>query len=447
MQTRLVRHWRPRARLALLLSVALCLTVASCLLAACGVNNGSAASPVAGAGSPSATPAGGPGAAPSAAPSATPGGAAARDVTLTVGLFPWVPRLRQFETVIATAWEKRHPGIALEFVLWDCYSSDPPRDLDLFVFDAVFRDYFQQRGYLQPLAENELERPADVLPYALQAARAGGTLSGIPQLGCASLLFYRRGDGALEAARDLGDVVAALGEGAYAGLKPPPGKGLLVDLSDPTADACLYVEALVDTYGAYSADPPLAPDAGRLDPWAVDNVRALLNMASRRQARYVSDDQFRRAAWFARGFGRAYIGYSESLALMGEASQSEVAFKLMPMSQRANVPLFYVDLIGVNRALGVGPERALAVELANLMASTDVLVEAMGPWRGDASPQYLFPVRRSVFRALEQRFPLYSEMEKLSAGAETRPFLLGAESRRWFRTMGPAIRRQVFATP
>jgi len=434
MKAPLVRHARLAARLTLVLSVVLCLTVASCLLAACG-DDGPAASPAPVAGGTGAPAATGDGSSPTA------------DGTLTVGLFPWVPRLRQFETVIAAAWEERHPGVPLEFVLWDCYSSDPPRDLDLFVFDAVFRDYFQRRGYLQPLAENELERPADVLPYALQAARAGGTLSGIPQLGCASLLFYRRGDGAMKAARDLGDVVAALGEGAYAGLKPPPGKGLLVDLSDPTADACLYVEALVDTYGTYSADPPLPPDVGWLDPWAVDNVRALLNMASRRQARYVSDEQFRRAAWFGQGFGRAYIGYSESLALMGQASRSDVAFKLMPMSQRANVPLFYVDLIGVNRALGVGPERALAVELANLMASTDVLVAAMGPWQGDASPQYLFPVRRSVFRALEQRFPLYGDLEELSAGAETRPFLLGAGSRPWLWTIGADIRRQVFATP
>ena len=429
---RLLRSGRPTL---LLCALACLLCALPALLVACG--GGPAESPSAGAVSP--------GAAAPAAPGATLGGGTGG--TLTVGLFPWVPRLRQFETVIAAAWEERHPGVPLKFVLWDCYASDPPRDLDLFVFDAVFLDYFQQRGYLQPLAENELEQPADILPYALQAARAGGTLSGMPQRGCASLLFYRRGDHALAAARDLGDVVAALGEGTYAGLKPPPGKGLLVDLSDPTADACLYLEALVDTYGTYSADPPLPPDVGWLDPWAVDNVRALLNMASRRQARYVSDEQFRRAAWFGQGFGRAYIGYSESLALMGQASRSDVAFKLMPMSQRANVPLFYVDLIGVNRALGVGPERALAVELANLMASTDVLVAAMGPWQGDASPQYLFPVRRSVFRALEQRFPLYGDLEELSAGAETRPFLLGAGSRPWLWTIGADIRRQVFATP
>lgn len=62
-----------------------------------------------------------------------------------------------------------------------------------------------------------------------------------------------------------------------------------------------------------------------------------------------------------------------------------------------------------------------------------------------ASPQYLFPVRRSVFRALEQRFPLYGDLEELSAGAETRPFLLGAGSRPWLRTIGADIKRQVFA--
>jgi hypothetical protein len=63
------------------------------------------------------------------------------------------------------------------------------------------------------------------------------------------------------------------------------------------------------------------------------------------------------------------------------------------------------------------------------------------------SPQYLFPVRRSVFRALEQRFPLYGEMYDLVKSVSPRPDLPGAESRRWFRTMGDEIKRSIFATP
>jgi hypothetical protein len=52
-----------------------------------------------------------------------------------------------------------------------------------------------------------------------------------------------------------------------------------------------------------------------------------------------------------------------------------------------------------------------------------------------------------VFRALEQRFPLYGEMYDLVKSVSPRPYLLGAESRRWFRTMGDEIKRSIFATP
>jgi hypothetical protein len=44
---------------------------------------------------------------PGAGSGATSVGSAAGEVTLTVGLFPWVPRLRQFETVIAAAVPRR----------------------------------------------------------------------------------------------------------------------------------------------------------------------------------------------------------------------------------------------------------------------------------------------------------------------------------------------------
>jgi thiamine pyridinylase len=367
--------------------------------------------------------------------------------TLRVAIFPWVPRPRQFEAVIAAAWSQRHPDVPLRFVTWDCYSSDPREDLDVFVFDAVFLDYFRERGFLEPLAAGEIEQPADILPYAMQAARSGDTVYGVPQLGCTSLLFFRRGDRALEAARDLGDVVAALGEGTYASLKAPRGRGLLVDLSDPTADGCLYLDALVDNYGVYTPDPPLAPSPGKVDRWAVANVRTLLHMASRKGARYASPDQFARGEWFAQGRGRALIGYAENLSAMGDSGRETVALKLMPLSDRRNIPLFYADLVGVNSAIGSGATRALAVELANLMASEDVVTSALGPWRGDDPPQYIFPVRHSVLGTLAARYPLYRRMEELIEGTEIRPFRLGADSRHWFDEMSPTIKRQVFATP
>ncbi len=157
--------------------------------------------------------------------------------------------------------------------------------MDVFVFDAILLDGYVRRGLVQPLADVEVDDPGDLLPYAVRAARgADGALYGVPMYGCTSLLFYRHGDTALERADDLGDLVRALGPAAYTAAKPPRGKGLLIDLSGPSTDAFYYVEALEDTYGVYTADPPLAPTAAKLDLWAMDSVRDLRRLAGSKQA-------------------------------------------------------------------------------------------------------------------------------------------------------------------
>src|SRR5215203_2651759 len=59
---------------------------------------------------------------------------------LNVALYPYVPRLDQFKTVISAAWAQQMPNVTLNYVDWDVYSQDPPKDLDVFVFDGIFLD-------------------------------------------------------------------------------------------------------------------------------------------------------------------------------------------------------------------------------------------------------------------------------------------------------------------
>jgi thiamine pyridinylase len=384
---------------------------------------------------------------------------AAGSPALTVALFPWVPRPEQVEQAVTSAWDDRHPGMPLRFVDWDCYSSDPPAGVDVFVFDAILLDDLVRRGLVQPLADGEVDDPADLLPYALRAARGRDNgLYGVPMYGCASLLFYRDGDAALERADDLGDVVRALGPARYTTVVPPRGKGLLVDLSDPSMDAFLYVEALEDTYGVYTADPPLAPTATKLDPRAIDGLRDLRIMAGARQAGAVTTQQFTRSEWFGEGRGRALIGFSESLCDMSAAARDRVELTIVPFADagRGDVRLFYTDLIGLAPELTPGPRRDLALELANLIGSADMMVDAIGPSADDPTPQYLFSVRRSVYDELAPRYPLYTRMSELigaapgsaaapGGSAEPQPFRLGASMDRWLAKMAPVIKKQVFA--
>ena len=372
---------------------------------------------------------------------------------LTVALFPWVPRPRQVEQAIAVAWSERHPDVPLRVVEWDCYASDPPEGADVFVFDSIYLRDYVERGLVLPLAGGEVDDAADLLPYALRAATAdGGSLYGIPMYGCATLLFYRDGDAALEHAGDLDDLMKALGPARYGTVKPPLGRGLLLDMSDPSMDAFLYVEALEDTYGVYSENPPLAPTAAKLDPWAVHNLRDLRIMAGAKHAGAATTGQFTRAEWFGAGRGRALIGFSESLCAMSASARDHVRLKILPFAEsgRGDVRLFYTDVAALDPSLTAGPRRDLALELANLLTSTEVLAAAIGPDADDPTPQYLFSVRRSVYERLAPEYPLYAQMYELIGAAEgsttePRPFRLGAGMDEWLAKMAPVIKRQVFA--
>ena len=160
---------------------------------------------------------------------------------LTVALYPYVPRSDQFKTVLENSWSAVYPNITLKFVDWDCYSADPPDDLDVFVFDAIYFDAFLTSGYLSKLAPEEINNIDDFLDYAIDGCKAGDNYYAIPQLGCGSALFYKKNDTSLSEAKTLNEVVTALGECTYDGEVPPENVGLMVDLSGGTTCACLYL--------------------------------------------------------------------------------------------------------------------------------------------------------------------------------------------------------------
>ncbi len=63
---------------------------------------------------------------------------ASAELMLSVALYPYVPDIKIFKTAVQSVWENLHPDVKLNFISWDCYSDDPPENLDVFVFDAIF---------------------------------------------------------------------------------------------------------------------------------------------------------------------------------------------------------------------------------------------------------------------------------------------------------------------
>jgi thiamine pyridinylase len=364
--------------------------------------------------------------------------------SLTVGLYPYVPRLAQFEAAIRAQWAQVEPGVTLNFLpqdRWDGgYSDNPPQNADVYVFDGMFFEYFRAQGWLEPMAASEIQNLGDFIDYAITGVEVGTQYYAIPLLGCANILFYQKSDAALANATTLSEVHNALSQCTYTSEIPPDRRGIMVDLAGGTSNAAMYLDTEHAITGVYPL--PLPWNQSQIDPNAMANVQLLLMMASFWNGTTDLPDQYGRAAWFNQGYGRAYVGFTESMSELSAGMRSQIGFKVMPLANAANRPLFYADVIGVNTSTTTRGTRALAVKLANLMAASDTVVASIGSDSANPYPQYLMATRPSVFQTLGQQFPIYNDMYALT---QSNPimFALNAQARQWLDTMKNTIRSDV----
>lgn len=366
--------------------------------------------------------------------------------TLTLGLYPWVPRLEQFEESIQTAWQEIEPGVNLKILSsteWDGgYDLEPPENADVYVFDAIFLNYFRSQGWLLPLNSQEVEGVNDFLPYAINGVKSSteNTYYAIPQLGCTNILFYWNTDTALKQASNLDDIYHTIGQCSYTSQEPPDRRGLMVDMAGGTTNACLYIDALASVKNKFPVPQPQKPQ--KVNQEAIANLRKLLKMSSYHNATQDTSDPYSRANWFSNGKGRAVVGFTESMSAMNSEALNNIDFKVMPLANQDSQALFYADVIGIHPKAVERGNRDLAVKLANLLASSDYMVNSIG---ADESgrPQYLMPTRYTVFNKLSQSYPNYQKMSDLVATANPILFTLNTEARTWLKNMKGTIKQEI----
>ena len=367
---------------------------------------------------------------------------------MNVAIYPYVPRPEQFKNELREKWADLHPDIELNFIEWDCYSQNPPDSLDVFVFDGIFLSNFVQNGYLLPLQQSDIDNFGDFLPYAINGCKdtndATAYYYGMPQIGCAYMLYYRKGDSELANANSLSEVYTSIGTATYSSVVPPFHKGLLMDMSGGTTNACLYEEASIDNGVPYSWNPPM-PSYTDLDADVVSNLRSCTSMGGTQQVKYYSDTAYARGYWFMNGSGKGMVGFTETMSVMTD-SLSKMYFKLMPLSNTNEENLFYIDVVGINANISDN-KKSLALELANLMASSDYMIDAFGPSTSDSNPQYLMPVRQSVFNTLKSEWPMYAVMDSIVNSCSPNVFKLGSDSRTWLSDNKSQIRDTITTLP
>lgn len=345
-------------------------------------------------------------------------------LTLNVALFPYVPDSERFKTAIQDEWTKSHQGVSLNFMEWDCYESkEVPDHLDVVTFDGIYLTEYAKNGELLALGADQLDEWTDVLPFVRDGIKVDDKIYGVPQMICANLFFYRPEDLEVASANNIGELYGVLRDNVSTAEIPENNKGLLVDMSSGTGNICFYLDAILDVKAFYS-DFSAMPDLNNMDEAAIDSLNRLVLMAGRKQAYFETQGAYDRAGWFGVGKGRSYIGYSESMAEMGEYV-SKVRVKTMSLADREDIPLFYADLVAANSSLVDNPQkRELALELINIMTDSEVMSRIIGG-TGEEKCQYILPAKKNCYTVLSERYPVYSQLKEVTGKSGNHIFRMG----------------------
>ena len=261
---------------------------------------------------------------------------AGNPLTLNVSLYKIVPDYDSFERTAKECRKEKYPEVKLNFVGRDCYSGAVPDDLDVFVFDSMSLDTFARKGSLLNLPEEEIQDYDDLIPSFVEGSRVNGVMYVVPQILCTDLLYTRKADDDLRNVQNIKELHDALGD-----------SGLLPEKSSPAGRVVMYLQALVDEAQRYTGHYP-AIEEGKLSSGAVASLELISDMYQA-DAEGMTEDSGRYyyARRFAEGTGKAYIGYSEAINVMGE-SASDMDFRLFSMTDDEDIPVFYVDAAAVN---------------------------------------------------------------------------------------------------
>lgn len=363
----------------------------------------------------------------------------AQSVTLKVGLYPYVPRIEQFQTAIAAQWKAVEPNVNLDFnTSWDGgYDAPPPADLDVFVFDAIMFENFRANGYLEAMKPDEISNLDDFVDYAIKGVESDGKYYAIPQLGCTNILFYKKDDKKIADSKSIEELQSELNSCRYTSQIPPDVRGLMLDMKGSTTNATYYLDIAHSSNDKY---PLPLPSADELNQSIIQSMRSLLTMASFENATKDPTIDYGRADWFSDGYGRALVGFTESMSAMSESTRANIDFKPLPMYDNDNVPMFYADVISVNSQ---SKNRDLAVKLANVMASAQTMIASIGSDGTNKYPQYLMATRPSVFKSIGKDFPIYNDMFEMLQKSNPIMYKMPANSREWLDNTKNTIRSDV----
>lgn len=375
---------------------------------------------------------------------------ASQQITLNVGLYPYVPRPEQFKKVLIEEWNAMQTGITLNVItddkVWDGGYRTSPENLDVFVFDALFLNKYRNQDLLEPFLTQEIN-PAgldDFLPYAINGVKNSDnqTYAGIPLLGCTNILFYKKNLN-ITPSSTLAEVKKAVKTCRYTGIVPGAGdkNGMMLDISGSTTNGTFYVATQYAMHGKYPFPTPSS-----IDEKVTQRLTELMEMSSYLNSTNGDLQPYQRGIWFGEGHGNSFVGFTEDMWGISQGNGKKLPddFSFMPLPLwnpgETSKPLFFADVIGVNAK---SKNLTHAKKLAALLGSKKVVVKSSTGATQDGVPQYLLLTLKSAFDELAVSYPIYKDMKHVASNPDINMFTLSTDLYTWFDSNKSAIRTDV----
>lgn len=336
------------------------------------------------------------------------------DNTITVALFPYVPNLDAMKSLLVDQWSRISPDTQLSFVDWDCYYDDSPDNIDVFMYDALFLDYFVESGYVHEIKASDINDIDGIIDCALEGALYDGKYYGVPALMCSNFLFYYKDDTELAEVENVQQLYEVVGDRKTKDKKPADKtEGLIINFYDNFT--YYYLETLVDEAGKH-LDFKESPDLDSTSDSAINTLKYFAKMSGQEDvlistlSEYIYGS-FGKAEWFNEGCGRCSFGYSENMSFMPDIID-DIEIKTISMSDKDNVQVFYADFLSINKKCVTDSKKFdECMKLINLISGEEFLKSLT---ISDGTTQYLLPAREAVYDYAGETFPMYNRLKELA---------------------------------
>ena len=359
-------------------------------------------------------------------------------LSIRVALYTYFPNPESFQDIVQSAWEQEHPDVDLCFVPWNCYVTELPEDLDVFVFDSLYLDSYLNEDALLPIPKESIPNYEDLFPYAAEACTVDSELYAIPQFLCTYLLYSREGDAEMAEVDTIAELYRVFGGETQSSRQRSWNERVLFDEQDDISKICLYLQAVIDCEGYYrDSFSPLEEDS--LSQKAIEALNMLVWLTDGAQEDPIMEtaDAGCSAALFGKGEGRAYIGFSEAMTYMGDAV-STVRFCPLALGGSEDVCVLYADLVGVSSRVA-DRKKDLAIELAALITGTDVMKAVLLPTQSFPYTQYFLSARESVYDALAESAPAFSKLKAIMSAPGNRLFRISPDGADYLKQAMPTV--------